>query len=130
MQSSPSVLLLDQYRNVTGGQTCFLTEIDAALRHTERVEAWFPLGGSLEQAVREKFGAKIRIKGLAEPALTAGSKTAADILRIVIYCLRFSRNLPLLRRFDIVYVNGSRLFIPVQCGVLPRKNSSPPSSTL
>lgn len=104
------VLLLDQYRDVGGGQTVFLQILRCLVARNVAVTAAIPLGGSLEAAVRAEWNGRVECVGIPEPTLTSGHKTVRDAARLLGHgaeLFRLRRRLP---EFDLVYVNGARLF--------------------
>jgi glycosyltransferase involved in cell wall biosynthesis len=107
MTARRRALFLDQYGDVGGGQTVLLSLVRAALRECDEVTVLAP-SGPLESVLREEFGDRVMYSRCATPALSHGRKTIADVGAILIHVLRLALHLPLLRRQDIIYVNGLR----------------------
>ena len=110
MLLAPAVnaLLVDQYREIGGGQAVFLQVMDALVAGGARVEAATPGGGGLERAIRSRFSG-VQHRAIDELALTAGHKGLADVARLASYSASFLRHFDA-RGFDHIYVNGPRLF--------------------
>ncbi|MBS2030630.1 MAG: glycosyltransferase family 4 protein [Deltaproteobacteria bacterium] len=103
-----NALLVDQYREIGGGQAVFLQVLDALVEAGVHVEAATPGGGGLERAIRSKFFG-VRHRAIDELALTAGKKGLRDVARLARYTANFVRRFDA-RGFDHIYVNGPRLF--------------------
>jgi glycosyltransferase involved in cell wall biosynthesis len=99
------ILFLDQYGDMGGGQTVLLSLLDAASGLGE-LTVLAPQG-PLQQAVRRQSSVVTYIT-CAEPRLSHGRKGIGDAFRLLRAVMGFARHLPLLRRQDIIYVNGLR----------------------
>lgn len=109
----PHVLLVDQTPQLWGGQTVLRQAVDAYRTDGWRVSVLAPAGGDLERAIAEDHGGDVPFQPLDVPAFTAGRKTPADVLRLLLLTRRFRRYRPLLAEADLVHVNGPRLWLPV-----------------
>jgi glycosyltransferase involved in cell wall biosynthesis len=99
------ILFLDQYGDMGGGQSVLLSLLDAA----SGLGALTVLAprGPLQQAVRQQSDA-ITCITCAELRLSHGHKGLGDAFRLLGAVIELTRHLPLLRRQDIIYVNGLR----------------------
>lgn len=105
--SLPRILFLDQFGEMGGGQTVLMSLVQAAMATGAAVTVLAP-GGALQKALATRFDNAITFIACAEPRLTHGRKRMADIGTILAYGLRFRQYLPLLRRQDVIYLNGPR----------------------
>jgi len=106
-----AILLVDQFGEVGGGQTVYLQVAQTLLGAGLRVEAALPVGGSLEHAIRSRFGGALPCHGIPEARLRPGQKTLRDAVDLARYSAQVAAPLRhLASRFDVVYVNGARLF--------------------
>jgi glycosyltransferase involved in cell wall biosynthesis len=105
--SPPRILFLDQFGEMGGGQTVLVSLVQAALATGAAVTVLAP-GGALQQALAARFGDAIAFVACAEPRLTHGRKSLADIGTLLAYGLRFRQYLPLLQRQNVIYLNGPR----------------------
>ncbi|MDX1918727.1 MAG: glycosyltransferase family 4 protein [Candidatus Caenarcaniphilales bacterium] len=111
--SKPKILLLDQYSQIGGGQRIFVDLAQIFKRANFDLTLAYPHGGELEALIDEKFGNLLAQVEIKSPYLNAGAKTLKDFWSMLIYFFYFLRFRSLLQRHDYVYVNGSRLFLPV-----------------
>lgn len=104
-----SILFLDQYGSLGGGQQVLLELVRAALSFGRQVAVLIP-EGSCATKLRE-LGATVC--PITECQLTQGKKTVWDMAKLALWNLRvFAQRWRLLRRAGLVYVNGVRL-LPV-----------------
>lgn len=103
-----TVVLFDQYPFVGGGQTVFLSLIEAATRVASSVIVGIPLGGALDDVIRRRFEGRIKIVEVAEPMLSNHRKNLLDVHHFFAYSLGLLRHWRLTHSADLVYVNGSR----------------------
>lgn len=106
-----TIIFFDQSASVGGGQIVLLSLIEAAHGIFDRVIVAAPLGGAFEQRVRERFGDTITLVPIKEVRLTIGRKTLADVPRFISYNLSLLRYWRLVRKANLVYVNGGRVIL-------------------
>lgn len=102
------ILFVDQYGGLGGGQTVLLSLLKAAQSLDASITVLAPGGGALQQAVEARFGSTVTFIPCPELHLAHGRKTLGDVAASLAYGWRFRRYLPMLRRQDIVYLNGPR----------------------
>lgn len=102
------ILFLEQFGDMGGGQTVLLSLVQAALATGAQVTVMAPGGGPLQKSLKDRHGAALSFLACPEPRLTHGRKTAWDILRALAYGFYFLRHIPLLRRQNVIYINGMR----------------------
>lgn len=102
-------LLVDQYAEIGGGQTVFLQVLSSLVGAGIQVETAFPLGGTLERTVRSRFPG-LPLHAIAPVELASGRKGFADVGRLAQYSASFLSKKTEFQNFDLVYVNGARLF--------------------
>lgn len=108
-----TILFIEQYPIVRGGQTVFLDLLEIGVDIYDHVSAAFPVGGDLEKEVLERFPGKVDIYSIPEVKLRYGRKGIKDILKVVLYSISFIPHWRYLRRFDVWYVNGGRMLVPL-----------------
>src|SRR5262249_17802910 len=99
-------LLVDQYRDVGGGQTVFIQVLRSLISGGADAAVMMPLGGALERAIRAEFGSGLTCYGIDQPEASFGHKTFADACRLTHYSVSFLKNRNIITGFDVVYVNG------------------------
>lgn len=119
---SRGILFIDQYRSFGGGQTVLVQTMQEAQRAGYRLLLLAPRGGDFEGAVRAEFAEGVEFYDLPELTFTHGRKGVGDVFRLAFGSLGFGRYLPPAARYDLVYVNGPRWFLPAHlwCGRKPR----------
>jgi glycosyltransferase involved in cell wall biosynthesis len=109
---SGSILFVDQFREVAGGQVVLQALVAAALRDGRQVGVLAPRGGRLEADLRALAGDAVELHDLEELRLNDGRKSFGDLLRYLLFIatsLRFRR---LAARYETIHVNGGRLAAP------------------
>ena len=111
-----SILFIDQFREVTGGQIVLQALVRATQEDGYRVGVLAPLGGGLERILKARCGDTVALHDLHELTLQSGRKGWWDALQLLafsVYLLRFWR---LVSSYGTVYVNSGRLALP--CALL------------
>jgi glycosyltransferase involved in cell wall biosynthesis len=109
---SKAILFIDQFSNIAGGQTVLQTLVEIAIEDSWQVSVLAPGGGRLQAELEACFGEKIKFENMTELKLQNGQKGFQDIWKFFVFCLSVFKFWTLLRRFDVIYVNGSRLALP------------------
>jgi len=119
-----TIVLFDQYSFLGGGQAVLLSITEAACRVAEQVVLAVPTGGALELAIRQRFGSRVEIVHTPELQLNHGRKGVFDIAKLIFHSIGMViRHWWLVRRADLIHVNGARQFLGVIfLSVLSRKN--------
>ena len=112
-----SILFIDQFREVTGGQIVLQALVRATREEGYRVGVLAPLGGGLEAALRAHGGGEtVALHDLRELSLQSGRKGWRDAWRLLVFTIYLLRFLRLVSGYGLVYVNGGRLALP--CAML------------
>ncbi len=118
-RSSPgSVVFVDQYASVSGGQRSLVALIKVALAAGHEVSVMAPLGGALGELLGKTFGGTIALRDIPEARLTSDRKQWRDYAKYLAYTLRFLAQWRFLAEHEVIYVNGSRTFLP--CHLIAR----------
>ncbi len=104
-----SILFVDQFREVAGGQVVLQALIEAARGMGWRVGVLAPWGGRLEADLRARWGGEIELHPMEELQLQDGRKGPGDLLRYLGFIFSTRRFRPLAARYETIYVNGGRL---------------------
>jgi glycosyltransferase involved in cell wall biosynthesis len=110
--SDKSILFVDQFREVTGGQVVLQSLVKVTREAGYRVGVLAPMGGGLERALEERWGDQVARHDLHELSLQSGRKGWRDAVRLLGFGLYLLKFLRLVSRYEIVYVNGGRLALP------------------
>lgn len=113
-----SILLFEHASQVGGGQTVFLDLIAASLSHFDRVGVAYPPGGALQQRIVTRFSRQVQQILLPEIRLSSGRKGMMDLLRVLLFSLRYLPYWGRFRRYDLWYVNGGRVLLPIALAAL------------
>lgn len=105
------LLLCDQYPDIGGGQTIYLSVAEAARAGGWRCSLYYPPGGSLEETCRQRMGEDVDYLRAPQLNLTRGRKTASDILKFLGYSAALASKRSMASSVDVVYVNGPRQFL-------------------
>jgi glycosyltransferase involved in cell wall biosynthesis len=105
-----SILFVDQYSNMGGGQTVLLAMIESCLDHGWYVTLLAPGRGNLEKRLVEQFGSRVNFVDLYEMKMNSGRKTIGDIFKLIRGSLAVLKHIALIRSHNVVYINGARLF--------------------
>ena len=111
-----SILFIDQFREVTGGQIVLQALVRATQEDGCRVGVLAPMGGGLEKALQARGGDTVARHDLHELSLQSGRKGWRDAWRLLAFSVYLLRFLRLVCRYELVYVNGGRLALP--CALL------------
>ena len=111
MKDKRSIIFIDQYAAMGGGQTVLLAMTASCLAAGWKVTVLSPRGGQLEQSLKDQFGNKISRVHLNETKMSVGKKTPIDLLRLAWATLTFVQHLTLLRKHNLVHVNGPHFFL-------------------
>jgi glycosyltransferase involved in cell wall biosynthesis len=104
-----SILFVDQYREVAGGQVILQTLVKNARENGFRVGVLAPLGGGLEAALVARWGSRVALHELKQLDLQDGKKGARDLFRLIAYCFYVLSFWRLAAGYKIIYVNGCRI---------------------
>ena len=104
------VLFVDQFAAIGGGQRSLLALLQVAADAGHTVELLAPGGGALEAEVRRKFGDAVPFHPLEEPQLRRGRKSLGDFFRLARASAALLTRRALLAQFDLIYINGPRLY--------------------
>lgn len=104
-----TVLFLDQYGNMGGGQQVLLSLVAAAAAEGWRTQALLPAGPCAEELHRR--GATVH--NAAQCRLSEGRKGLRDVVELVWHAVRtLCAHWVLLRRADMLYANGGHMYLP------------------
>lgn len=107
-----SILFVDQFREVTGGQIVLQGLIGVAREAGYHVGVLAPMGGGLETALKAQGHEGLALHDLHELSLQSGRKGWRDALWLLAFSFYLLRFLRLVSSYDLVYVNGGRLALP------------------
>ena len=107
-----SILFIDQFREVTGGQVVLQSLVKVAHEAGFHVGVLAPMGGGVERALRARWGDDVARHDLPELDLQSGRKGWRDALLLLCFSVYLLRFLRLVCRHSVVYVNGGRLTLP------------------
>lgn len=108
METMARILFLDQFASLGGGQMV-LIELCRIFRDLGwKVTAAFPVGGEVERRIVNLGG--VQIHPLPALDLNPGEKNLSDLLAMARFSAGQLGLLKLLNDFDVIYVNGPRLF--------------------
>jgi glycosyltransferase involved in cell wall biosynthesis len=108
---STSVLFLDQYADLGGGQRSLLALLRIALDAGLRTALLAPGGGPLESAVEQMTRGRVEFYPLPEAGMAKGAKGLGDALALFAYTAQLLPVLSRLRDFDVRYYNGPHAFL-------------------
>ena len=115
-RAQKSILFVDQFREVTGGQIVLQALVRAAQEDGYQVGVLAPMGGRLERALKTRCGDTVALHDLHELSLQNGRKGWRDVWRLLAFSVYLLRFLRLVCSYELVYVNGGRLALP--CALL------------
>lgn len=99
-----SVIFLDQYASIGGGQVVLLELIRIFKKHGWKVDLAAPVGGDLE-----KLAPVDALIPIPELKLSVGEKNPIDMVKALMGTLESASLLAKLKNYDLIYVNGPRL---------------------
>jgi glycosyltransferase involved in cell wall biosynthesis len=109
---SKSILFIDQFSNIAGGQIVLQKLVEVAIEDGWHVGVLAPGGGDLQAKLQKDFGSQLKFENLCELELKNGQKGFHDLWRFFCFCFYVWKFWPLLRKYDVIYLNGSRLALP------------------
>ncbi len=115
-----SILFVDQFREITGGQVVLQSLVKVARDEGYRVGVLAPMGGALESVLQKRWDREVARYDLHELALQSGRKGWRDALRLLAFSFYLLRFLRLVSSYEVIYVNGGRLALPCALLSLPR----------
>jgi glycosyltransferase involved in cell wall biosynthesis len=104
-----SILFVDQYREIAGGQVILQALVKNAREKGFQVGVLAPRGGGLEAALVSRWGSSVALHDLKQLDLQDGHKGMRDLLRLVAYCFYVLRFWRLAAGYQVIYINGCRL---------------------
>lgn len=104
-----SILFVDQYREVAGGQVVLQALVKNAFENGFQVGVLAPMGGGLETALTARWGSRVALHDLKQLDLQDGRKCARDMFRLFAYGLYVLKFWRLAVGYQVVYVNGCRI---------------------
>jgi len=104
-----SILFIDQFRDVAGGQVVLQAMVKNARDEGLEVGVLAPMGGGLEAALSSRWGSNVALYDLKQLDLENGEKGVRDIVRLIAYCVYVLRFWRLASRYQVIYVNGCRV---------------------
>lgn len=104
-----SILFVDQYREIAGGQVVLQALVKNACEDGFQVGVLAPMGGGLETALVTRWGTRVALHDLKQLDLQDGRKSARDLFRLIAYCLYVLKFWRLAARYQVIYVNGCRI---------------------
>jgi len=104
-----SILFVDQYREVAGGQVVLQALIKNATEKGFRVGLLAPMGGGLEAAISSHWGSTVTLHDLKQLDLEDGRKGPRDVVRLLRYCFYVLTLWRVVAGYGVIYVNGCRV---------------------
>jgi glycosyltransferase involved in cell wall biosynthesis len=104
-----SILFVDQYGEVAGGQVILQALVKNALGDGFQVGVLAPMGGGLEAALVSRWGARVARHNLRPLQLQDGRKGLRDLFHLLAYCFYVLSLRRLVARYEVIYVNGCRV---------------------
>ena len=104
-----SILFIDQFREVAGGQVVLQALVKNAREKGFAVGVLAPMGGGLEEALVSSWGSSVKLHDLKQLDLQEGRKGLGDLFRLIAYCLYVLRFWKLASGYKVIYVNGGRV---------------------
>ncbi len=104
-----SILFVDQYREVAGGQIVLQALVKNAREKGFEVGVLAPMGGGLEDALVSHWGSSVALHDLKQLDLQDGRKGVGDLFRLIAYCFYVLGFWKLASGYQVIYVNGCRV---------------------
>ncbi len=104
-----SILFIDQYREVAGGQVVLQALVKNAREKGFQVGVLAPMGGGLEEALGSRWGGRVALHDLKQLDLQNGRKGVRDLLRLIAYCFYVLSFWRVAAAYRVIYVNGCRV---------------------
>jgi glycosyltransferase involved in cell wall biosynthesis len=104
-----SILFVDQYREIAGGQVILQALVKNAREKGFQVGVLAPMGGGLETALRSSWGSSVARHDLKQLDLQDGRKNLRDLFRLLAYCFYVLRFWKLAAGYQVIYINGCRV---------------------
>jgi glycosyltransferase involved in cell wall biosynthesis len=106
-----SILFIDQYANMGGGQRSLLALIRVARSTGHSVAVLAPAQGLLESGIRGEFGSEVVFRRLPRVDFHKGSKGLGDVVKLLRFTCHVLSALWTECAFPIRYFNGPRAFL-------------------
>lgn len=106
-----SILFLDQYGDLGGGQRSLLALLTVAIEGGMKTAVLAPGGGLFESTVERVAGDKVEFHCLPEAGMTKGAKRLRDVLALFAFTLQVLASLGRRRCFNTRYFNGPHTFV-------------------
>jgi len=81
-----SILFVDQFREIAGGQIVLQGLVKTAREQGLRVGVLAPMGGGLEAALVSTWGSSVALHDIEQLELQDGKKGLHDIFKLIAYC--------------------------------------------
>jgi len=104
-----SILFVDQYREVAGGQVVLQALVKNAREKGFEVGVLAPMGGGLEAALVSRWGKRIALHDLKQLNLQDGQKGLGDLFQLIAYCFYVLSFWRVAAHYSVIYVNGCRV---------------------
>jgi glycosyltransferase involved in cell wall biosynthesis len=118
MNDPKSILFVDQYAAMGGGQQILIDSIQAFLDEGFSVGVFVPGGGELVRRLESQFGSRVELVTFNEWKFTQGKKHFFDYIKLLVMTIAMLSRRNLFRKFYYVHCNGGRLFLP--CALLSK----------
>ncbi len=106
-----SIVFIDQYSDIGGGQRSLLALLRVALDAGLRTALLAPGGGPLESAVERSTRNRVDFYSLPEAGMAKGAKGLRDALALFVHTAQLLVALSTLKNFDVRYYNGPHAFL-------------------
>jgi glycosyltransferase involved in cell wall biosynthesis len=104
-----SILFVDQYREVAGGQVVLQALVKNAKEKGFEVGVLAPLGGGLEAVLVSRWSKGIALHDLKQLNLQDGRKGPRDLFQLIAYCFYVLSLWRVAAHYNVIYVNGCRV---------------------
>jgi glycosyltransferase involved in cell wall biosynthesis len=104
-----SILFVDQYREVAGGQVVLQALVKNAREKGFEVGVLAPMGGGLETALVARWGKRVALHDLKQLDLQDGRKGLCDFFQLIGYCFYVLSFWRVAAHYQVIYVNGCRV---------------------
>jgi glycosyltransferase involved in cell wall biosynthesis len=104
-----SILFVDQFREVAGGQIVLQGLVKIAREKGFQVGVLAPMGGGLEAALVSTWGSSVVLHDIKQLELRDGKKGLRDLLLSIAYCFYVLKFWRVAAGYKVIYVNGCRV---------------------
>jgi len=104
-----SILFVDQFREVAGGQIVLQGLIKTAREKGFRVGVLAPTGGGLEAIMVSAWGSSVVLHDIQQLELQDGKKGFRDLFQLIAYCFYVLKFWRVAAGYRVIYVNGCRI---------------------